>query len=185
MTNKKSFFMVIPVIAVMLVLLCSFTSFAECKWDLDNYNGFYGTWDQLSSKGTIYLYKGSSYKVGNKITVNQDRTYYDFTQKIKDTGPGTYHFTITDSAGRTWTSENCQVDENMLEDVGKLTWSKENGFWKLRDYRGQLLTGWQKVDGKWYYLDTKTGVCYTNTYTPDGYYVNSEGVWDGQTAISK
>lgn len=185
MKNSFRYFISIPVIVLLLVLTFGFNAFAECKWDLDNYDGFYGTWDELSSKGTIYLYKGTSYKVGNKITVAKDRTHYDFTQIIKDTGPGTYHFTITDSAGRTWTSENCQIDENMLEDVGKVYWSYENGFWKLRDYRKQILTGWHEVDNKWYYLDPKTGVCLTNTYTPDGYYVDDTGAWDGKIAVSK
>ena len=35
---------------------------------------------------------------------------------------------------------------------------------------------WIKSSGKWYYLGSD-GAMYTNRYTPDGYWVNADGVW--------
>jgi len=177
----KKYLMMIVTLA--LVLSGSFCAYADCWWDTDNY-GIKANWDQLNSKGTLYLYKGTSYKVGNKITTAQDRTVYDFTQRISDMGPGTYHFTITDTSGRTWESPNLQVSENMYESISLPIWSKENGKWRLRDFNGNLLTGWQQVDGKWYYLDTQSGDCYLDTVTPDGYRVDASGAWDGKPAGS-
>ena len=39
--------------------------------------------------------------------------------------------------------------------------------------------GWVNSEGKWYFLDLTTGEMLTNTYTPDGRYVNAEGVLIG------
>ena len=65
--------------------------------------------------------------------------------------------------------------------------------------QGAMATGWVMVDGKWYFLrshgsmavnywekDEASGKCYylgsdgvmlTDTMTPDGYYVGSDGAW--------
>ena len=70
---------------------------------------------------------------------------------------------------------------------------------------GQVQTGWQQIDGKWYYFnELATGVTwiydaeknawayntasgrrpwgalYLDALTPDGYRVGKNGVWDGQ-----
>lgn len=48
-------------------------------------------------------------------------------------------------------------------------------------YFGKMLTGWQNINGAWYYLnpshDGTFGAMYANRTTPDGYYVNANGVW--------
>lgn len=44
---------------------------------------------------------------------------------------------------------------------------------------GQMLTGWQTIDGKEYYFETegdKVGRIYANERTPDGHYVGADGV---------
>ena len=35
---------------------------------------------------------------------------------------------------------------------------------------------WLEDDGNWYYLD-ENGVMMTDGYTPDGYYVDADGIW--------
>ena len=44
-----------------------------------------------------------------------------------------------------------------------------------------MLTGWQLLDGKWYYFssvnDATLGSLLTDTVTPDGYRVNAQGEW--------
>ena len=61
--------------------------------------------------------------------------------------------------------------------------SSENGCWYYLDpATGHMLTGWQTIDGKLYYLGTDQGseahsygALYVNTATPDGYMVNEDG----------
>lgn len=47
--------------------------------------------------------------------------------------------------------------------------------------RGRMFTGWAQIDGKYHYFnpnsDGHRGRMYVNETTPDGYYVNAEGVW--------
>ena len=45
-----------------------------------------------------------------------------------------------------------------------------------------MLTGWQQIDGKWYYFSEAEGsgtmgALFRDTVTPDGYAVNGAGVW--------
>ena len=46
----------------------------------------------------------------------------------------------------------------------------------------QMRTGWQLIDGKWYYFhmlsDGTKGRMYRSSRTPDGYYVKEDGSWD-------
>ncbi len=56
--------------------------------------------------------------------------------------------------------------------------------WFYVDDNHGMLTGWQKIDGKWYYLnevsDGTRGKLAKNTTTPDGYVVLEDGSWDGK-----
>ena len=47
--------------------------------------------------------------------------------------------------------------------------------WYYANSDGTAYQGWLKSGGKYYYIDG--GVMLTNTMTPDGYYVNADGVW--------
>lgn len=42
--------------------------------------------------------------------------------------------------------------------------------------------GWSLIDDRYYYL-TESGQCLRNTITPDGYYVNPDGVWQPRSAV--
>lgn len=46
---------------------------------------------------------------------------------------------------------------------------------------GKMETGWKQIDGKWYYFEPVSGRnkghLFINTVTPDGYKVDSNGVW--------
>lgn len=48
--------------------------------------------------------------------------------------------------------------------------------------KGMMLTGWQFIDGRWYYFSAAAGsgtmgAMLRNTVTPDGYKVDADGVW--------
>ncbi|MBP3544357.1 MAG: hypothetical protein J6J86_09030 [Lachnospiraceae bacterium] len=53
--------------------------------------------------------------------------------------------------------------------------------WFYVDGSTGMKTGWQFINGRWYYLnpnsDGTKGKMYINTITPDGYYVDETGAW--------
>ena len=57
--------------------------------------------------------------------------------------------------------------------------------WFYMDENQGMLTGWQFINGKWYYLnpnsDGTAGIMYTKRRTPDGWYVKEDGSWDEET----
>ena len=66
-------------------------------------------------------------------------------------------------------------------------WIEKEGKWYYYS-NGSPLKGWQELDWSkgrnWFYFD-QDGVMLKGTRTPDGYYVDQDGVWDGQPASSK
>lgn len=57
-------------------------------------------------------------------------------------------------------------------------WEQDQNGFRYKNDDGTYKTGWhQDADGKWYYLDNTTNYMLTNTITPDGYFVNENGVW--------
>ena len=68
----------------------------------------------------------------------------------------------------------------MLQTEG---WQESAGSWRYRQADGNYVSnGWfQAPDGNWYYFDANS-IMLANTLTPDGYYVDVSGVWDGQPA---
>ena len=57
--------------------------------------------------------------------------------------------------------------------------------WFFFDQYGHMLTGWQLINGKWYYLnptkDGTLGACFIGPgRTPDGWLVDENGAWIGQ-----
>lgn len=55
-------------------------------------------------------------------------------------------------------------------------WKQYSDKWKYQNEDGTFSTGWQWINGKSYCFD-QNGVMYSNTTTPDGYTVNSDGAW--------
>lgn len=60
-------------------------------------------------------------------------------------------------------------------------WFEINSKWYCFDQRGYIRTGWIKSGKNWYYCDASEtdlrGSMLTGQITPDGYYVNENGVW--------
>ena len=68
-------------------------------------------------------------------------------------------------------------------------WIQDGGNWYYLHAagdgnRGFMHTGWQEIGGKWYYFHKDTdgaalpvGAMLSNTVTPDGYTVGSDGAW--------
>ena len=69
----------------------------------------------------------------------------------------------------------------------KTGWLRDEdyGGWFYMDLEHGMQTGWVLLDGVWYYFnpssDGKRGIMYAGQRTPDGYYVDKNGVWDGRS----
>ena len=85
--------------------------------------------------------------------------------------------------------------------VGWYSDTQDNHTYYLEPETGKLVTGWKEIDNAWYYFHTTSasqtrkseepaknllnktkpfGSMYKNEKTPDGYYVNTDGAWDGK-----
>lgn len=56
-------------------------------------------------------------------------------------------------------------------------WQLINNIWYCFNDVGYMRTGWINWNNVWYYCDVTTGAMLTNTRTPDGYWVDGNGVW--------
>ena len=54
-------------------------------------------------------------------------------------------------------------------------WQRIGGKWYYLNADGSMATGWKFVDGKWYYLQSD-GSMAVNTWI-DGYYLNGSGTY--------
>ena len=74
-------------------------------------------------------------------------------------------------------------DENGYIKTG---WLRDDtyGGWFYADPDAGMKIGWVLINGKWYYFhptsDGKRGIMYAGQNTPDGYYVDETGAWDGK-----
>lgn len=59
----------------------------------------------------------------------------------------------------------------------KTGWVMSGGKWYFLKDSGAMATGWLQWKGDWYYLNTPNGDMAVDTKTPDGYYVNADGIW--------
>ena len=56
-------------------------------------------------------------------------------------------------------------------------WKKINGYWYYFNAAGYcVMNTWVQTDGKWYYCGND-GDMWVSRWTPDGYYVDANGVW--------
>ena len=68
----------------------------------------------------------------------------------------------------------------------KTGWLRDEdyGGWFYIDLEHGMQAGWVLLNGAWYYFnpvsDGKRGMMYAGQRTPDGYYVEKNGVWDGR-----
>lgn len=135
-----------------------------------NHNGYYGMLRYKSGDyDGIHLdleseHNGSFAAIKNKDGIEALKAKYGLVVVDID------NFNIV------YTSENVRT---ALGNNGWVHYGSGDSFYYVN---GKAVTGWQKIDGKDYYFSPSTGVLYKSQYTPDGYYVNSEGVWNGKEA---
>ncbi len=101
---------------------------------------------------------------------------------------------VTDAAGNTyeqvaWEMINGSWYAFGADAVAKNSWVLDVGAgrWYYVDINSGMKTGWIALNGLWYYLNSDTtgalqkpfGAMYQNEMTPDGYFVNADGSWNG------
>lgn len=69
-------------------------------------------------------------------------------------------------------------DYSYAKNEWKQVWN--NWYYFGEDGRSKQNT-WAEIDEKWYYFDEWSRMLHDTT-TPDGYYVGSDGAWDGEPA---
>lgn len=68
----------------------------------------------------------------------------------------------------------------MFDGTGNMLtgWQQTSSGWMyMNPVSGAMAKGWHQIDGKWYCFN-ELGLLYTNCTTPDGYYVDANGVWN-------
>lgn len=131
------------------------------NWYFMNDKGvmFNQTW--LHQGGSWYAFKSSGAMISADWLYDNGSWYY-----LKDSGSMATGW-LKD--GGTW---------YYLKDSGSMAtgWVKDKGSWYYLKDSGAMATGWIKDNGNWYYL-ASSGNMLSNTRTPDGYYVDANGVW--------
>lgn len=149
-------------------------------------NDAQGTWKR-DEKGWWFEFKDGTYPAGEK-TSDQNGEKLGWIQKDGKWwafGSDGYLKTgwVFDGASGKW----YLLNEKTGMQIG-LYYDESGRFWYYLDpASGAMLTGWQFINGKWYYLSKTSGAVplgsmYKETRTPDGYYVDKDGAWDGLEA---
>ena len=145
----------------------------------------------------------------NKVTKDSQKGYRNVEQGVitgtaNQTVNDGYSHWMKDAKG--WWLRFSDGTWPMADRTGAYHWEKINGKWWAFDEMGYAKTGWLRdenyggwfymdpehgmqtgwvlLDGAWYYFnpssDGKRGIMYAGQRTPDGYYVDKNGVWDGR-----
>lgn len=136
--------------------------------------------------------------------VTSDRTAYAKWEKTSNpprrnsSNSSTRLFTGTwgNPVTGTWTQDSRGVWHFMTTEPFKATWGyivnpyadegQNEADWFWFDDKGNMMTGWQYINGKWYYLNPiknsgTYGACFLGPgRTPDGYEIDAAGVWTGR-----
>lgn len=134
--------------------------------------------------GWRYIQK-NGYYMANTWYQDTDGKYYYFNMaalmEVNTDTPDGYH---VDENGVWDGNASTQIKEtvNLGPGVSK-GWEPVDTGWKFKQEDGTYLTNsWkQGQDGKWYYLN-EDGWMLKDTTTPDGFYVDADGVWDENAA---
>lgn len=131
----------------------------ERGWKYVLKNGYYAasTWIQ-DTDGKWYYFDMGGYMAADENTADG---YYVGPDGVWNGQPSTI-------------SDNVNLGPGMTLSYG---WEESNNTWKYKQKDGTYVTdAWKQDNGNWYYFG-ENSIMVTNQETPDGYYVNAEGVW--------
>lgn len=118
--------------------------------------------------GRMYLKPDGTYVTGGWLVVDEETYYMDANGiMLKDTiSPDGYYINED--------GERQNYMPGWVQDGDRWRYIAKDGYYAAN--------GWQQdTDGRWYYFDMAAYMV-ANDYTPDGYYVDASGAWDGQPA---
>ena len=165
-----------------------------------------GYYINASGQKTKYIPGWTENERGKKYVLKNG--YYAASTWVEDTDGKWYYFDMSGYlVTNDTTPDGYRVDENgvwdgqattIVEDITKYGpggkaepqkaayWEATDGGWKYMQADGSYLTnGWaQSADGGWYYLGAD-GLMLTSQSTPDGYYVDENGLWSTNAAPSE
>lgn len=146
-------------------------------------NDAQGTWKR-DNKGWWFEFKDGTYPAGEK-TSDQNGEKLGWIQKDGKW----WAFGSDGYLKRGWAQDNASgkwylIDENTGMQTSWHYDESDQHWYYLDPASGAMLTGWQFINGKWYYLSKISGAVplgsmYREIRTPDGYYVDKDGAWDG------
>lgn len=149
-------------------------------------NDAQGTWKR-DNKGWWFEFKDGTYPAGEKIN-DQNGEKLGWIQKDGKW----WAFGSDGYLKRGWAQDNASgkwylIDENTGMQTSWHYDESDQHWYYLDPASGVMLTGWQFINGKWYYLSKISGAVplgsmYREIRTPDGYYVDKDGAWDGLEA---
>lgn len=152
-------------------------------------NDAQGTWKR-DNKGWWFEFKDGTYPAGEKIS-DQNGEKLGWIQKDGKW----WAFSSDGYLKRGWAQDNANgkwylIDENTGMQTSWHYDESDQHWYYLDPASGAMLTGWQFINGKWYYLSKTSGAVplgsmYREIRTPDGYYVDKDGAWDGLEAKEK
>ena len=118
--------------------------------------------------GRMYLKPDGTYVTEGWLVVDEETYYMDANGiMLKDTiSPDGYYINED--------GERQNYMPGWVQDGDRWRYIAKDGYYAAN--------GWQQdTDGRWYYFDMAAYMV-ANDYTPDGYYVDASGAWDGQPA---
>lgn len=142
-----------------------------------------GTWKR-DEKGWWFEFTNGTYPAGKKSENNSsEKPFWIWT------GGRWWAFDSEGYLKTGWVFDGASGKWYLLNEKNgmQIGWyyDESGRFWYYLDpASGAMLTGWQFINGKWYYLSKTSGAVplgsmYREIMTPDGYYVDKDGAWDG------
>ena len=135
------------------------------------------------TKNGYYTFKVRGvYNTSTKGSWEESDSWYvssSEAQEISSSGSsnGNTPSNTTSSGTGAWLKDNtgwwyCNADRSYTTNG----WQYIDNLWYCFDENGYMKTGWILYKDAWYYCG-ESGAMLVNTTTPDGYYVNGDGVW--------
>lgn len=134
-----------------------------------------GDWEESDS------WSVTSSDVAELKTLNRSYGYTGYTANAPQPNGAAPNMgnqdTKISSPGGAWLKDDtgwwyCNADKSYTTNG----WQYIDGHWYYFNSSGYMVTGWVSWNDNWYYCGAD-GAMLTNAYTPDGYYVNENGIW--------
>ncbi|SET56332.1 Putative cell wall binding repeat-containing protein [Lacrimispora sphenoides] len=132
---------------------------------------------------TIQPFAGEWRQDGDKWRYNLEDGRVQKNSWLKTDDGNWYHFDENGIMRTGWYQDTDQKWYYLDSDGSMASgWKEIRGKWYYMETDGSMASGWKEINGKWYYLDKQSGEALVNGYTPEGYYVDGSGAWNGKSA---